>query len=222
MLAEIRLILHEPVAANSFWTDPELLMYFNMSIDKRVMELADAHEGWVTDGYTADLVAGQNSYTLPEGCGRVKRVLIVRTSGSTVVETPLIRNQKWSERAVTTNVSGTDCLPTYRLMGEMLYLDPPYGKAITGGLKIEAETAPARLTAGASTLPQRFPDIMETVLEYDTCLLALAAEGSQGELPEGHVHHIRTEAAKVDRLFKEYIEGRTQGRTFGQGFYLGD
>jgi hypothetical protein len=222
MLAELRLILHEDTAADSFWTDAELLAYFNQAMDLRVMEMADAHEGWMTDPYTADLVAGQVNYTLPEGAGRVKRVLIVVTSGSTTREYPLRRNQRWSQAATTTNTSGLDCLPTYRLMGEMLYLDPPYGKAVTGGLKIEVEAAPARLTAGSSTLAQRFPDVAESLLIYDTALIALAVEGSQGELPDGYVHHIRTVRAEYERKWKEYIESRTMGRSFSPGLYLGD
>ena len=81
MRTEVRRLLRETVAADSFWTDPELLDYFNHAIDLRVMILADQHEGWVTDTYDADLVANQNEYLIPEGTGRIKRILIVNTEG---------------------------------------------------------------------------------------------------------------------------------------------
>lgn len=222
MLAEVRTLLHEPTAANSLWGDTELLQYFNSAMDMRSMEMCEAHEGWMTDPYTADLVANQPSYVLPEGAGRIKRVLIVMTSGSTKIEYPLDRNQRWTQPARTTNTSGLDCLPTYRMMGEALHLDPPYGKAVTGGLKIEIEVSPARLTAGGDKLALRWPDIAESLLIYDTVILALAVEGSQGELPAGYVHSIQTVQRRYEIRWLAYIETRTMGRSVSPGIYLGD
>ena len=105
MRAEIRRLLRETTASLSYCDDTDLLDYFNQAIDLRTMDMADAHEGWVADVINADIVGSQKEYTLPEGTGRVKRVLLIFRNTPNTIEIPLSRNERWSEPLSTT--SGT-------------------------------------------------------------------------------------------------------------------
>ena len=181
---EVRRLLRETTAAGSYWPDADLLDYLNHAIDLRVMQLAEQHEGWVTDTYDADLVANQGEYAIPEGTGRIKRVLIVATEGSASYEMALVRNERWSEGLYETGAAGADpgrgYRPDYRFKGEFVILSPAPTFARTNGLKFEIEGAPARIAADGDKLDLRFPDSMETLLIYDVWDLAMGVEDSQG------------------------------------------
>ncbi len=222
MMVEIRQLIREDTAA--FWEDAELLAYFNQSIDLRVMELGEQHEGWITDAVITSVVANQREYTLPEGTGRVKRVVVVYDASTNPVEVPLTRNERWSDSMAQNSGSQGRAgdPPTYRLMNNLVMIEPPIAVAMTNGLRIEVESSPDRLAIGADKLDLRFPDVMETLLIYDCALMALAVEGAQGNMPEGYVDHIQIVQRKYERAFSEYTAQRSHGRVFGDAFNLGD
>jgi hypothetical protein len=223
MLAEIRQLLRETTAADSFWTDAELLAYWNQAMDLRVMDLAEAHEGWVTDIVDADTVQGQTEYTLPEGTGRVKRLLWVTGQGNQTVYTPMIRDERWNSSLVQDSTAfGTGSIPAYRLVGELILLEPAPATSRTNGIRIEVESAPARFTTGTDELAQRFPDIMETLLIYDTWDIALGVEDAQGNIDPSAQGRLKKFHQKYEGRFINFIETRTFGKVFAQPFYLGD
>lgn len=215
---DIRRLLRSTNEQASYWSNELLLVLFNLSLDKRVMQLAEADEGWVTDAYLTNIVAGQPEYTLPEGVGHVKRVLIRKVSGTTTTETPLTRNERWGDRLHSRQESGS----TYRIVGELLLIEPPIHENLVNGLKIEIESAPARFVADDSKLPLRFPDVMEGLLTYDTAVAALAVEQSQGELEQAYVNHLLRERAEYEAAWKPFVENRSEGRVFTPPMNLGD
>lgn len=222
---DIRTLLRETDSAASFWTNAELLLYFNACIDNRVQQLAVLDEGWVTDQWTADLVANQREYPVPEGAGRIKRVSLKFTLGASTIEIPLDRDEKWARAVVhTTGVPGSieQYRPTYQLQGNLIILEPAPGFALNEALMIDLESAPARLSADGDMLDYRFPDVMETLLIYDTAVMALDVEHAQGNTPEGYINHIRSFRDKYENVFLEYCSDRTEGRVIGQRFRLGD
>ena len=225
MRTEVRRLLRETVAADSFWTDPELLDYFNHAIDLRVMILADQHEGWVTDTYDADLVANQNEYLIPEGTGRIKRILIVNTEGSATYEAPLNRNERFSESLYDTGTTGSigrDYTPSYRLKGEFLILEPAPTTPRINGLKIEIEGAPGRITVDGDKLDLRFPDSMETLLIYDTWDLAMGVEDAQGNTDEDARGRLRLFHRKLEAAWFDFTAVRSYGRIYSTPYLLGD
>ena len=210
--------------SESFWSDELLQDIWNRSMDKRVMELAEQHEGWVTTTFKTDLVAGQAEYTLPEGAGRVKRVLRVITEGDVTHTSPLIRAERWAmpTRSSTSSTVGRSTLPTYRLVGQLILLEPTPQESETDGLQIDLEFSPDRFDEDTDKLDQRFPDVMEALLVYDTAVEALAIEGSQGNLPQGYVDHLIRERNEYAANFFDFTAVRSYGRVFSQAYYLGD
>lgn len=222
--SDIRQILRETDSTTSFWTDAQLLIYANMMIDRRVMQLATLDEGWVVDEYETDLVSGQRDYTLPEGTGRVIRVVLTYTEGGSTIEREVPRREQIGETVIHGSGS-TDVAtyyPTYRLQGPLLVLEPWPQFAATGGLRIDLELAPARLSADGDFVDRRFPDVFETLLTLDVAIFALAVEHSQGDSPDNYLNHLRGLQAEYEAIFLDYAQERTQGIVAGRGFHLND
>lgn len=222
--SEIRVLLRETTAATSFWTDAQLLILFNSALDRRVMQLATLDEGWVTDQWTTSLVANQREYPLPEGAGRIKRVSLKWTEGNRTYEVPLERNEYWQDGVV--HVTGTpgsinSYRPTFQLQGNLLILEPAPGFTLAASLMIDLESAPARISVDADKIDLRFPDVMETLLVYDTVVLALAMEHSMGNLPEDYVNQLKEFRDSMEGIFLDYCSDRTEGMVRGRPFRLG-
>lgn len=222
---DIRVLLRETVAAESFWTDAQLLVLFNSAMDRRAVQLGILDEGWITSQHYSSLVANQREYALPEGAGRVKRVSLKWTEGSVTYEIPLDRNDRWGQAAI--HVTGSpgsinSYRPTYQLQSNLILLEPAPGFNLAGALMIDLESAPTRLSSDTDKLDLAFPDVIETLLVYDTVILALAIEHSQGDTPSGYLNHLRSFRDELEKEFVEYCSDRTEGRVFGRGQRLAD
>ena len=225
MRTEVRTLLRETDATNSYWQDALLDILINEAIDLRHMMLCDMHEGWDTEVFETNVVAQQSKYQLLEGLGRVKRVLWVDNSNQQGERVePLQRHERWSEGTFNgTGITGNQGnLPTYRVVGEFLTLEPEPQVNLTNGLRIEIEVAPSRLTLGTDTLPLRYPVEIETLLIYDAASAALAVELSQGNADERYVNHIERLRREYELRFNEFTEVRSFGRTFASPYHLGD
>ena len=225
MRAELRRLLRETTAADSFWTDPDLLDLFNSAIDLRNMQLGDAHEGWSTITADIDLVADQGNYAIPEGTDRIKRILIVKTEGSATFEVPLTRNERWTEPLYQTSgstVGRIGQIPTYRVKGEFITLEPKPTEAVVRGLKIELEAPSARLVNDGDKLALRFPGVIETLLIYDTWDLALGVEDAQGNIDPNVRGRLKAFHRQFEASFFEYTSVRSYGRVFSTPYHLGD
>lgn len=184
------------------------------------MELHESHEGYGVETYTSNLVAEQAQYSLPEHTGRISRVLIVSVDGDS--ETPLARMERWGEVLQNTTTAGGDgYLPSYRIVGNSIVLEPYPPEARTGGLKIEIEAAAPRTANDADKLPDDYPPFIESLLVYDTVILALDHQGSQSPLPQGVYSSYLRQKMIYEDLWTNYIETRSFGKVFGTRFSQG-
>lgn len=219
---EIRTLLRETTSADSFWTDADLLVWANQTLDLRAMELMEAHEGYCTQAFEDDTVANQREYALPEGTTRVRRVCLVYSDGE---EIELSRNDRIGQDYYPSNNSGTGrygVRPTYRLVDNLLYIEPPDPESRTDGLRIEIECLPSRLTADDSKLSLAYPDTMETLLTYDVWDVAMGVEDAQGNVNEEVRGRLQRFHMKLEKAWRSIIEVRNQSRVFGQPMFLGD
>jgi hypothetical protein len=181
----------------------------------------------VTDEYVTSIVADQREYTIPEGAGRIKRVSIVRVVDGADYEVVLNRNERWSgsiyhDDGVILDVG--DSPPSFRLVGELIYIEPTPREAITNGLRIDVESTVARLAAGTSKLSTKFPSVLETLLKYETALGAIRVEAAQGPTSqdEGHRNHLEAMRDEFLGPWFAFIEERTTARVFSTPMYFGD
>lgn len=225
MRTEIRTLLRETDPNSSYWNDTLLNTLLNEAIDYRHMMLCDMHEGWDTEIYETPIVFNQGKYQLPEGLGRVRRILFKFDQGSgNQFEVPLMRSERWSEPVFNGNTPVTNQgeIPTYRLVGSFLTLEP--SPKITGDVKliIETDINPPRLVSDNDSFPLRWPNEIETLIIYDVAVNALAIEQSQGNADPSYVNHLQRMRAEYEARFNEFTEVRSFGRVFASPFYLGD
>lgn len=225
ILADIRALLRETTAAASFWSDAELLLYLNLSQDLRAAEMMLAHEGWWKERKTVALVSNQKEYLIQEGTDRSKRIMIVHQTGNRTVEQTLVRDERWDSGFVTDTgggLTGLGTLPTYRFVGDLIYLEPPPFEVANKSLVIELEAAPDRLTTGTDKLDYRWPSLAETLLILDTAIMALRVENSQGNAAPDTSMGLDQQRKDLEKVWKKIIATRSYGPTYARRNALGD
>lgn len=206
---EIGSLIGETIGTGSAWSDATALAVWNAKLDLRMAQMADADEDWLTERVVYNLAAGTASYALTAGSNDVKRVLRIRTADGMRLETPLERADRWSESAVTTGATNAPdyYLPTYRLQGGNLILDPAPSFSETGGLEVETEPYVARFAADSATLPAHFPDIMETLLVWDTAEALIDIEAAKA-VDGDFSNPLAVQTAHLARVFMDAIVKR--------------
>ena len=222
---EVRDIIREPAAvADPYWTNGLLLVLANAVIDEYWMILGEQFEGWTGDTATLDTVAGQSEYALPDGLGRIKRVVFRFVDGNRTLDIPLSHAERWGDSVA----SSTDALasdrnvPAYRVLGNNLILEPAPQESSTGRIRLEQDSLPARLSADGDTVDIRLPAEFESLLVYETAVKALQVEGSQDNTEGGYLMGISQIRDSYKAAFFDFTAVRTFGRVFGQSVNRGD
>lgn len=217
LITEVQTLLGEPSSA--FFTSDLLKTLFNQCLTRRVVALHNTYENWITETATADLVADQATYQLPEGIGRVVRVIIVTTDG---YERVLDQERKNDGVWVGTAESSLEPM-TYRLIDTHVELSPPPYSARTGGLKIEYEAYPDRMTDDGDKLPTAMGVGYEDLLVLDTAVAALDYESAQSGTDEraGLAASFLRRRAELEDAIALNSSERTLGRVFGRAFDWG-
>ncbi len=203
------------------WSDGALLTFWNTALDLRFLQLAAEYEGWGVKEITTPLSTTSTVYDLPAGQDRVARVLLRFVNGSTTTDVPLERD----ELADVASTKPKGSVISYRLLGDKLVLSSVPSNAPSGTLLVlEVEDAPPHFTDDNSALPADYPAALETVLVYDTALIALGSEqAAEGEADQASY---ATSLARIrDELLarlNDYIMLRSRGVVAGRPFYLGD
>lgn len=220
-------MLRETVAADSEWSDADLLVFANQALDLRSMQLGLTEGGYLTQRVTANLVADQRAYSVPEGTDVVRAVYILQTVGDRSYEVPIYINEQIYSPVSITSPGGTNLgwRPTGRLVGAEIYLEPPPPEALTNGLIWHVEALGARLTTGSSTLPSYFPSTAETLLSYDVWEIAMGVEDAtdlENEADASGVARLRATHRKLERAWEDSIDRRFDAPVRGVPFYTGD
>jgi hypothetical protein len=214
--AEIYRYLKEE-EGTSFWTRDILTDLFNAAFDMRTMQLHSMHEGFAVRQYETDIVAGQSLYSLDDYVGRVKRIIFV--DPTTSMEIPLVRDERVTRPLPTINI---DTLPTYRIVGNSIKLEPTPARNITDGLKIEVEVAPDRIDDDNEELPAEYPVFCESLLVLDTVVAALGIEEAQAVADKEVPNNIQILHSKFEQMFDMYLETRSGGQQYAVRAYGGD
>lgn len=230
MRAEVRRLLRETVAADSFWADADLLDLFNQAKDLRDLMLAEQDEGWGTEVFTTALVADQVLYPLPEGSGEVTEVRFRSTAAGIVRSSPpLVRSEGFGGGRIVSGTTATGTwwwrdLPTYRLLESAIELDRPPQIVNAGDLlTIGLAGASARVVSDGDKISLRYPDLMETLLIYDTWAMALGTEEARDLEPSQPARtRLDTFHRQYERMFEQWSTTRAGGRQRARAWRLGD
>jgi hypothetical protein len=134
-----------------------------------------AFEGWFVTVATRDIEDGKAGYGFPDGVQRLQKVEIVRTDGSTV---PLQRNERHAAGNSAESAStGDSYLPTFRMFGNGILLEPTPSANITNGLQLEYAGLPVYIDGESDRLHPSFPELFDELVVLDTAVMCLDAEG---------------------------------------------
>lgn len=158
----VRLLLNQPSAANSFWTDAELDTYINEGIRIFYAELSDVNEGHFTASTDLDLTANQETVTLPADFFMVRALYRKVTNGYVMLN---YRNNLTEGYYTQTGSSGDTYLPYYYFRGNGLVLRPIPFSSETGGLRLEYIQLPDLLVGDSTQLSAQFSPAFKQCIE---------------------------------------------------------
>jgi hypothetical protein len=178
LLFNVRNMLNQPNATNSFWTDDELLTYINEGIRRYFTEVVQHMNGEFVTTATLDLTSGTDTIALPSDFFQMRALYRATPNGYTILQ---YRNNLTEGYA--TNVGGgTGYLPYYYLQGNSIVIRPVSNFSETGAFKIEYIQFPTTMVTGGDQLTSAvspvFKDMVETYAVYKAKLKESLTNGA--------------------------------------------
>lgn len=158
----IRSLLNQPNAANSFWSDADLDNYINEAVRIYFGELARINEGQFATQTDLDIVANSELVSLPSDFFSMRAVY--KKSDVTYIILPY-RNNLTEGYSTDGGTNSTTFLPYYYFRGNSLVLRPVPQFSETAGLRIEYLQFPDTLLNGSDTLTAQISPIFSQVIE---------------------------------------------------------
>lgn len=212
--------LDEPFA----FGDELLLQGWNASMDEVSMDLGIMAQSYTVVRFVENLVAGQAYYPLPENVTTTPRVFRIFTTRSDR-EIELTFDEKVASGSRSVSYSGPDYLPTYRLLGQYVRLDPAPAVDEVGGLAIYGEIAEEGFTGDDSRLPASWPMLCEELLRISTALYVFEQEqeagGDRGGESNASILGLAIRRRRYESKLYEFLERRRQSPAQAPRFPLG-
>lgn len=162
LIQNVRNMLNQPSAANSFWTDEELVVYINEAIRRYFAEVVTTSEGEFTAVADLDIESGVETVALPDDFFKVKNLYRAVNDGFVILQ---YRNSLNSSYSTTDGGSGI-FYPSYYLRGNSLVLRPVPNFTETAALRLEYIQFPETIVTGGDSLTSQvspvFRDLIET------------------------------------------------------------
>lgn len=150
LVREARVLLGQPKAENSRYTDAEITQYGNDAVQQIFLTVNEAGEGQFDKSTTLNIVNAVETVALPTDCFAVKALFKLQ---GTVWRRLEYRNNIMMDYDVSANNSGsTTYEPYYYFRGNNLVLRPTPGFSETGSLTIEYTAFPTVLVYGGDTM----------------------------------------------------------------------
>ena len=213
--AEIRRMVKESRPNDQGFSDDIILDAFNRCKDLREMDLTDTGQGHNIEVYYADLVAGQEDYSIPTQGARTRRLLRYVAAQNTFYPVEMEGLQIYPTY-MGGIFSDENYFPTYRILGASYILTPPPSVDIPAGLRIELESPSSRITAVNQALPQNWDFYGESMLIYDTVIELYDIEGAQGMPTEGMLSSLVIKRNEYLQAWKNHIPQRSFGPRYTQ------
>lgn len=212
--------LEEPFA----FGDDLLLQGWNASMDEVSMDLGVLAQSYTVVRFVEDLVAGQAFYALPGNVTTTPRVFRIFTARSNR-EIELTFDEKVASGSHPVSYEGDGYLPTYRLVGQHVRLDPAPAQDETGGLAIYAEIAEEGFSGDDSRLPVSWPILCEELLRISTSLYVFEQEqesgGDRGGESNASILGLAIRRRRYESKLHDFLERRRRSPAQAPRFPLG-
>lgn len=213
LIVDVRNMLNQPDARNSFWTDEELTAYLNEAIRRYFVEVVHQGEGQFTTTATLDITANVETIALPSDFFKIKNVWRVVTNGYSILH---YRNSLDESYSTQGEGGGDTYRPNYYLRGNNLVLRPMPNFTQSAGLLIEYVQFPSTMITGGDALTAQVSPIFKDLIIMYACYKAKLKES--GTTGGGTWQPFYQNLNDLFTAFKEVIQGMSMGSTFVQLF----
>lgn len=208
LLTDVRNMLNQPQATNSFWTDEELASYLNEAVRRYFAECILHGGGQFVAQTDLSIVENTETVTLPDDFYEVRALYRAVSGGYEILP---YRNNLTESYSNTGGTSGSTYLPYYYLRGNTLVLRPVPNFSETSALRIEYVQFPTTMITGGETLTSQVsPVFKDLIISYAVY---------KAKLKESLTSGLQTHAVAKDNLtdlyiaFKEVVAQRSQNPT---------
>jgi hypothetical protein len=204
LIQNVRNMLNQPNATNSFWSDEELTVYLNEGVRRYFAEVVQHAEGQFTALSERDIVDSVQTVTLPSDCFKLKQVWRKVTGG---YEPMHYRNNIMEGVSTEGAGGGSSFRPDYYLRGNTIVLSQMPGFSETGGIRIEYVQFPETMITGGDSLTAQVSPVFKDMIEAYAIYKA--------KVKESLVNGTNTSAMALQNLndlftsFKELIPNRS-------------
>lgn len=161
-ITSVRNLLNQPNAANSFWSDAEIVAYLNEAIRMYFLEVTNNDEGFWTKTANLDIVANTETVALPTDCFEIKAVYKAVTNGYVVLP---YRNAESDSYTTLGGTSGDVYFPSYYFRENSIVLRPVPNFSQTAGLSVEYIYFPDMLQNSGDTMSNNMLPIFRQLIE---------------------------------------------------------
>jgi hypothetical protein len=209
LVTSVRNLLNQPNAANSFWSDVELVDYINEGVRMYFAEVSNVDEGQFTNVVSLDIVSGVETIVLPDDFFEARALYKTVESGYEILA---YNNNITSGYSTQGGTGGSSYLPYYFFRGNSLVLRPTPNFSETGGLRLEYIAEPDVLNLANDLMPPGVSPIFKQLIEMYAVYKA--------KLKESLVNGVDTAALARQNLdsiysqFKAVIVNRSKYPTF--------
>ncbi len=165
LIRDARVLLGQPKAENSRWSDSELSSYANDAIQQIFLFINEIGEGQFDKSANLDIASGVETVDLPSDCFAIKALYKVQGTVNRRLE---YRQSVLSDYDNNSNSSGSSAYePYYYLRGNKIVLRPTPGFTEANSLVIEYTAYPSVLLYSADSLDNGIsPLFKEMVVMY--------------------------------------------------------
>lgn len=161
-ITAVRGLLNQPNAANSFWSDADLTAYINEAIRMYYLEVTNNDEGFWTKTADFDIVANQETVTLPADCFEIKAVYKSVSNGFIVLP---YRNAESTSYSTNGGTGTNTYFPSYYFREDAIVLRPVPNFSETASLRIEYIYFPDMLQNAGDTMNANVLPIFRQLIE---------------------------------------------------------
>ncbi len=216
LITEIRGLLNQPEAENSFWTDDELMSYISNAITRYFTELVQHGGGQYDVAVSLDITADQETVALPSDFFQVKALYRKVQEGYEI----LSYKENLTQGYLVGQSGGSGYLPSYYFRKNNLVLRPGPAFSETGGLLLEYVSFPAVIQSGGDSLSAEVsPVFRELIVMYAEYKAKLKESLVTGTVTYGPA---KENLSDLYVAFKEAMDRRSKNPTFVQAFHPED
>lgn len=213
LIVNVRSMLNQPDANNSFWADEELIVWINEAIRRYFTEVILHNEGLFTTQADLDITAGSETIALPTDCFEIKALFKKVNTEYIVLD---YRNDFTSSYTTQGGTSSLSYLPIYEFRGNSIVLKPTPQFTEVNGLRCEYIQFPQTILTGGDSMTNQvspiFRDLIEMYVVYKAKLKESLVGGTDlTALAKSNVNDLYIS-------FKDAIVGRSKFPQFTQPF----